>query len=107
MNTKGSILVDVFGALAPCFLLVFLLVPMLVNLKQERQNVLYKIMANHLLYEQLQKEDLQSIATKQILHEGKIYTFSISNHETNPSWQKGCIQYTDAKNRVQEICDIK
>ncbi len=106
-RSDGYIYLDMIAALSVCLFIALTLFPIITEMKLDRHNNWLRTEAHHILYEKLTAylEGDMNADPMEIRQRNHQYTLTWKVHNDFPDMMEGCIQYENAFEKPERVCD--
>lgn len=107
MNSRGFILIDTLVALTIVLFACFHLLPLWVQIANDRQDILKERKAQKILYANLQGYYRVQQFDEMVIDKSGTgeYTFTLVPSSTKTNFNKGCVSYKNSDNKAVTICE--
>ncbi len=96
------------GALSIVLFVCLVLLPILIKIDNDRQDLQKELKAQHILYENLQRytlnQDIASVTTSKVYFSE--FKTTIQPFEMNALYVKGCVSYRNSRKNEVSLCDV-
>lgn len=105
VNTRGYILLDTLGAISIVFFVALFLLPIFIQLQEDRKAIEMELKAQHFLYEKLQQYTLQTTSNSFTNPQNQFH-YTIHPFEINDLYMKGCVSFETSRKKTITFCDV-
>ncbi|WP_057911748.1 hypothetical protein [Peribacillus muralis] len=106
-NCKGYVYLELIAAFSVCIFLILTILPILEKVMTDRQNIIMRTEAHHLLYERLtafMEGEIQG-AEREFIIQKRSYRMIWKDDVDSSGKIEGCVRYEDVSGKSESICD--